>query len=247
MDLEGDEAGRPKFEILTTEGRGRSSRGYTGPGIATYLVDEEGSTEKFSGYYVGGIRQGRGEYEFMDGSKFNGIYENNKKNGIGDATYKIKEIAEEGGEPRVVGEARYLGHFVGGQRQTFGCMKYPNGDTYSGEWLAGQKHGEGSYRFSADGSVLSGYWEYGSLKRGRWFLPTGAVYVGEFELNKPSGQGAWLLPGGRQILVEYTQQKREIVDQSGTEEGGADEEEGNKKYEIDKIEMRCICSVNTRE
>lgn len=76
----------------------------------------------------------------------------------------------------------------------------------AGEWLAGQKHGEGSYRFSADGSVLSGHWVAGFLKRGRWLLPTGAVYVGEFELNKPSGRGAWVLPGGSQLLVEYIQQ-----------------------------------------
>lgn len=115
------------------------------------------------------------------------------------------------GEPNVVGEARYLGRFVGGQRQSYGCMKYANGDTYSGQWLAGQKHGEGSYRFCSDGSLLTGYWVGGSLKRGRWLLPTGATYVGEFELNKPSGRGAWILPSGKQVLVDYTQQVLSLI------------------------------------
>lgn len=206
MEGEGDEPGSPKFEIITPQGRSRSSRGYSGPGIATYVVDEEGNKESFAGEYVGGIRHGPGEYQFSDGSHFKGSYENNKKSGLGDATYKKREINEEDGEPRVTGEARYLGHFVEGQRQAHGCMVYHNGDVYQGEWYAGQKHGEGSYRFSADGSVLSGQWAAGSLKRGRWLLPTGAVYVGEFELNKPTGKGAWILPDGNQLLVEYTQQ-----------------------------------------
>lgn len=76
----------------------------------------------------------------------------------------------------------------------------------TGEWLGGQKHGEGSYHFRSDGSILSGLWVAGFLKRGRWILPTGAVYVGEFELNKPNGQGSWILPNGTQVLVEYIQQ-----------------------------------------
>ncbi|CDJ50019.1 hypothetical protein, conserved [Eimeria brunetti] len=295
MDLESDEQGTPKFGIITPEGRSRSSRGYTGPGIATYVVDEEGNTENFAGEYVGGIRHGAGEYLFSDGSQFNGSYENNKKSGLGDATYKTREVTEEDGntlvtfpegdniakedeqhvfcckqrhaahclvvpngmpgtlpafltgEPHVTGEAKYLGHFVEGARQTQGCMVYRNGDVYEGEWLAGQKHGEGSYRFSADGSVLSGRWVAGSLKRGRWILPTGAAYVGEFELNKPSGKGAWVLPGGSQLLVEYTQQRREASHQGGSEDVTAEEGDGNGKYEIEKMHMRCICSVATRE
>lgn len=44
--------------------------------------------------------------------------------------------------------------------------------------------------------------------RGRWKLPTGAVFVGEFEFDKPKGEGVWILPGGRQVLVEYIQNVR---------------------------------------
>lgn len=38
-----------------------------------------------------------GEYQFSDGSQFKGRYENNKKSGLGDATYKKREISEEDG------------------------------------------------------------------------------------------------------------------------------------------------------
>lgn len=65
MDREGGEAGRHKFEFITVEGRGRSSRGHTGPGVATYLVDEDGNREKYSGEYLGGIRQGRGKADAL--------------------------------------------------------------------------------------------------------------------------------------------------------------------------------------
>lgn len=245
MDGESEEQGRPKFEIVTPAGRSRSSREYTGPGISTYVLEEDGAIERFCGEYAGGIRQGAGEYEFADGSHFKGSYENNKKHGVGDAIYKKKETVE--GETHEIGEARYLGHFRGGQRESYGCMVYPNGDMYKGEWLAGRKHGEGAYYFSADGSVLSGEWAGGNLKRGRWRLPTGAVYVGDFALNKPTGQGTWILPGGMQVLVKYTQEKKETANSAANEDDKAEEEEGVEKYEIEKVTMQCICNVKTRE
>lgn len=40
-----------------------------------------------------------GEYQFADGSQFRGTYENNKKNGLGSATYVKRELTEEGGNP----------------------------------------------------------------------------------------------------------------------------------------------------
>lgn len=39
-----------------------------------------------------------GEYEFMDGSTFNGNYENNKKSGAGDAAYMVKKPTDDGGK-----------------------------------------------------------------------------------------------------------------------------------------------------
>ncbi|OEH79402.1 hypothetical protein cyc_03243 [Cyclospora cayetanensis] len=186
-----------------------------------------------------------GEYRFADGSQFKGKYENNKKHGLGEALYKNGRDTGEG-EAGTSGDARYIGHFVGGQRQPYGTLIYSNGDVYEGEWFAGQKHGEGSYRFCSDGSILSGSWEAGWLKKGRWILPTGAVYIGEFVLNKPNGRGAWLIPSGNQVLVEYTQQTKKTSDQTGNEEGSADEE-GIAKYEIAKIDVQYICTVTTRE
>lgn len=67
------------------------------------------------------------------------------------------------------------------------------------------KHGHGSYYIASTDSTLEGVWVEGHIVRGRWKLPTGAVFVGEFEFDKPKGEGIWILPGGRQVLVEYTQ------------------------------------------
>lgn len=61
MDGELEEQDRPKFEIVTPAGRSRSSREYTGPGISTYVLEEDGGTERFFGEYAGGIRQGAGK------------------------------------------------------------------------------------------------------------------------------------------------------------------------------------------
>lgn len=39
-----------------------------------------------------------------------------------------------------------------------GKIVYENGESYDGEWHAGQRHGTGTYRYS-DGGVYVGNWE----------------------------------------------------------------------------------------
>lgn len=36
-----------------------------------------------------------------------------------------------------------------------GVIAYPNGESYSGEWVHGQRHGRGTYTY-ADGGVYTG-------------------------------------------------------------------------------------------
>lgn len=50
-----------KYTIRTFNGVSNSSRGHTGPGIAEYEVDEEGTKETFCGEYYNGVRHGQGK------------------------------------------------------------------------------------------------------------------------------------------------------------------------------------------
>jgi hypothetical protein len=57
-------------------------------------------------------------------------------------------------------------------------IEVADGDSYTGEWLNGQKHGSGIYTWG---------------KKSKWF---GAKYLGNFQYDKKSGHGSLILPSG---------------------------------------------------
>ncbi|MBL94348.1 MAG: hypothetical protein CMF70_03495 [Magnetovibrio sp.] len=46
----------------------------------------------------------------------------------------------------------------------FGTYIYPNGATYTGEWLNGKRHGKGVYEYT-DGKILEGFFENDTFKK----------------------------------------------------------------------------------
>lgn len=58
-------------------------------------------------------------------------------------------------------------------------------------WKYGKKSGQGVYVYSATGIKLMGEWNDGLIKKGRWILPNGVYYEGEFENNKPTKAGKY--------------------------------------------------------
>ncbi len=77
-----------------------------------------------------------------------GTYEGKCKNGFANG----KGIA--------VGVDRYEGQFSKGLADGTGIYTWKTGETYSGEWMAGQRHGVGTYTMHVSGrdSVQSGLW-----------------------------------------------------------------------------------------
>lgn len=61
-------------------------------------------------------------------------------------------------------------------------MNYPNGDSYSGLWQAGKKHGQGTYRYS-----------------------NGTVYKGSFVNGKKQGLGTITFPNGTKVEAYWNQ------------------------------------------
>jgi hypothetical protein len=53
-------------------------------------------------------------------------------------------------------KSEYYGQWVSGQKQGEGMYIYPNKDVFSGNWLNGKKHGAGTYVFSATGMKYIG-------------------------------------------------------------------------------------------
>ena len=86
-------------------------------------------------------------------------------------------------------KGKYFGNFQHGKRHGEGIFTYPNKDVYSGMWKYGKKSGQGVYVYNDTGIKLMGEWTDGVIKKGRWILPNGVYYEGEFENNKPTKTG----------------------------------------------------------
>ena len=72
-----------------------------------------------------------------------------------------------------------------------GTYTYASGDVYSGAFVDGKKHGQGSYLFKASQSTFMGRWENGAFVEGEWILRDGSSYEGTFVDGKPAGEGTF--------------------------------------------------------
>ncbi|PFH36357.1 MORN repeat-containing protein [Besnoitia besnoiti] len=248
-----EESEVPKYTIVTESGKQRSSREFTGFGKATYRFDEE-KTEEFEGHYLNGVREGKGKYWYWNGASYEGDFQLNKKNGIGQARYKEQpphDVEEEPDEAAAAPEtfSTYLGHFREGQRDASGALLYANGDMYIGGWKNGKKSGFGRYTYASDKSQLIGVWQQGRLKHGRWILPSGVYYTGTFKRNKPVGKGVWIFPrSGNQVLGEYLQKTREATeDEVERDDDKEDALPADELLEVESIEFSCRSCTALRE
>lgn len=69
-----------------------------------------------------------------------------------------------------------------------GKYAFPTAGTYDGEWVDGQRQGQGSYSYL--GSLFEGNWEQGKrVGKGTLYYSSGHVYEGEFKADQPNGKG----------------------------------------------------------
>lgn len=98
-----------------------------------------------------------------------------------------------------------------------------NGDIYSGFWQYGEKNGYGTYIFNDSKMKLAGIWDNGKIKSGKWIFPNGIYWEGEFDNNKPKGEGFW--------HFSDTNVVKGVFEQIEDEEAEADED-GNKPKKV---------------
>ncbi|GAW80527.1 hypothetical protein, conserved [Plasmodium gonderi] len=104
----------------------------------------------------------------------------------------------------------YYGNYFNGLKHSDGMMIYRNGDLYVGGWKFGKKNGWGRYTYKKCKSVLEGHWEDGYIIHGKWILPNGMYFVGNFKNNKPYGDGIWAFKDKTQLNVFYYDVKQKI-------------------------------------
>jgi len=96
---------------------------------------ERNSNSKLKGKYKGEIigmnKEGRGEFKFLDGNTYDGMWKEDKMNGYGIYTYRNGN--------------KYEGEFKDNKREGHGIFYWRNGSKYDGNFKANKKEGRGRY------------------------------------------------------------------------------------------------------
>ena len=82
MADEGEEGGQKYIFVTENKETKTMSRGFTGRATASYP-----NGELYDGYFLDGIREGRGKYNYTNGDKYDGEWKQNMKHGIGKMVY----------------------------------------------------------------------------------------------------------------------------------------------------------------
>ena len=56
-------------------------------------------------------------------------------------------------------------------------------------WKFGKKDGKGTFIFEDTKMKYVGIWSDGNFVQGKWILPNGTFFEGNFEGNQPKGKG----------------------------------------------------------
>jgi hypothetical protein len=116
----------------------------------------------------------------------------------------VNGLAE--GEGSARGTAEYRGGFKAGRKHGKGVKSWPNGDRYEGEFVADAKDGYGVYEWG------KGPWEgerydgvFAADRRhgyGIYWWPSGDVYAGPWENDRPSGPGTEMMRARAKFAAE---------------------------------------------
>jgi len=184
-----------------------------GKGVYTYTntaEGEEGVADKYDGYWLDGLRDSGWEQE-PDAEIVALAGKIRKKT---DATPEYTDAVAKNklGRPKKENLCRhtfskggfYHGYMWKNSRHGEGTLKYANGDVYSGNWVAGKKHGMGTYVFNTTKYKFIGNWIGGKMAEGRWVMTNGAYFKGDFSDNKPAGEGVWIMANGDMVDGDYS-------------------------------------------
>ena len=138
-------------------------------------------------------KEGKG-IEECDEYKYEGNFQNDKKNGKGLVIYSTGD--------------QYIGEFKDDQLSGHGNYIWNNGDSYEGEFTDGKINGKGLYKWK-DGGEYEGEYK-NNIREGkgifRW--ANGIIFEGKFADGKPEGQGIMKI---RNKTVNILYQNGELV------------------------------------
>lgn len=142
----------------------------------------------------GDCQNGRGTYQFENGSKYQGDFRKGLMQGKGLI---------------VLGNGnRYNGDWVGGKREGLGIYTFINGNVYSGSFRENRFSGQGTMNF-ASGNKYIGNWENDQPHgQGSYIFATGDRYEGSFAYGKFDGKGAMVYKNKEKYIGEWKDNQR---------------------------------------
>jgi hypothetical protein len=78
-----------------------------------------------------------------------------------------------------------------GKRHGQGRCEYPCGGVYEGDWVEGEKQGQGKWTFTGGKRVYQGAWEADRRHGKGSYIDAKWTYTGMFEHGKPVDQAAF--------------------------------------------------------
>ena len=135
-----------------------------------YIVDADGIV----------VAEGYGFAEIMTGGTYEGQFKANERHGKGSYSNETND-------------EKFVGEFWN-DAAIEGIYYYNNGDTYTGTFLNGMKHGFGEYRYANGAKYIGGYNNDLMEGLGTLYYINGSRYEGEILEGKYHGKGIYYYP-----------------------------------------------------
>ncbi len=155
---------------------------------------KEYGKESYTGEMKDGKANGKGRYQFENGSFYEGDYKDNKYEGKGTKKYADSSI--------------YKGDWKNGLHDGVGSKKWKDGLSYNGEWKENKKNGKGVFTY-ADSSVYIGTW-VNDDKEGNFVIKykNGDTNTGMYISNKREGLWVYVPTDNNRLVINYTNDKK---------------------------------------
>lgn len=163
-------------------------------------------------------RHGRGVQQWLDGSRYEGYWLNDKVNIKGKLfhsdgdTYDgewLNDKANGHGLYVHAGGEYYEGDWKDDKRDGKGKETFQDGSTYTGEYANGKRQGIGLFKWANGSEYEGGFFENMLHGKGKYTWNDKREYIGEWEYNQMNGYGMFKWPDGRKYEGEYKRDKKE--------------------------------------